>query len=89
MWGCNKGVDVPDVSHISVDIEVKPFYQDLFALNVNELPVQFPSIEEKYGRFMDAYSQKIIGIGDPKDPKYLDYLKSFLEYDAKDRKSVV
>ncbi len=82
VWGCNKGVDVPDVSHISVDIEVKPFYQDLFALNVNELPVQFPAIEEKYGRFMDAYSQKIIGIGDPKDPKYLDYLKSFLEYDA-------
>lgn len=79
---CSKGVDAPDVSHISVDVEVKPFYQDLFALNVDELSSQFPQLEDKYGNFIDAYSQKIIRIGNPKDPKYLEYLKSFLEYDA-------
>ena len=79
---CNKGADTPDVSHISVDVKVKPFYQDLFALNVDELSAQFPPLEEKYGSFIDAYSQKIIRIGDPKDPKYFEYLKSFLEYDA-------
>jgi len=79
---CDTGANPPDVSHISVDIKVKPFYQDLFALNVDDLSSQFPRIEEKYGRFIDAYSQKIIRIGDPNDPKYLEYLKSFLEYDA-------
>jgi len=79
---CGKGVDAPDVSHISVDVNIKPFYQDLFALDVAELPSQFPQLEDKYGSFIDAYSQKVIQIGDPKDPKYLEYLKSFLEYDA-------
>lgn len=79
---CNKGVDAPDVSHIKVDIKVQPFYKDLFELDVNQLPEQFPALRNKYGPFVEAYSQRIINIGSPDAERYYDYLKSFLEYDA-------
>ena len=60
---CGKGVDVPDVSHISADVKVKPFYQDLFALNVDELSSQFPQLEDKYGKLPNdivAYMNKTL-----------------------------
>jgi len=70
-------VDV-DVSNVKVDLKVYRLEQDLFKMDTNKLAEQVPALKQKYGRFLNLYSQKVIMIGSPSDAHYPVYLKSFL-----------
>jgi hypothetical protein len=75
--GCRKKVDV---SHVKVDIEVVPFYDDLFSIPPDSVAKNLPELKQKYGVFLDAYSAGVIHVGFSDEPEYADHLKSFLEY---------
>ena len=46
--GCHQGTNAPDVSGIPVTLTVKRFDQDLFALDSNRLPEEWPALGAKY-----------------------------------------
>lgn len=47
--------DVPDVSKISVKLDVRRFEQDLFRLDTNNLEVPLQQLEKKYGEFANIF----------------------------------
>ncbi|HSH51263.1 MAG TPA: hypothetical protein VK982_06035 [Bacteroidales bacterium] len=77
--GCSKKnkFDV-DIDDIDIKIEVKRLDKDLFALEPNEVKGQIPYLIEKYGKFLELYSQNVINIGSPYSKAYPDYLTGFI-----------
>ena len=84
LTGCDFSSKGPDVGHIDVDIDPQLFFIDLFEIDEDNMDDEVKALHEKYGSYLDAYSQQIIKIGSPKNPEYTNFIKSFL-----DRKSVV
>ncbi|MCG8581355.1 MAG: hypothetical protein MI866_15640 [Bacteroidales bacterium] len=71
----------PNVSHIDLSIEPQLFFIDLFEMNEEDLDNEIKNLHQKYGSYLDAYSQQIIKIGSPSNPDYKDFLSSFLNYE--------
>ncbi len=40
------------------------------------------SLKDKYGLYLEAYSQRMIQIGSVDDPEYSQHLLAFIEYEA-------
>jgi hypothetical protein len=57
------------------------FFIDLFEMDENNLPSELQKLSDKYGTYLDAYSQQIIKIGSPSNPQYPDFIKSFMDYE--------
>ncbi|MFQ5447122.1 MAG: hypothetical protein ACE5FF_09310 [Saprospiraceae bacterium] len=64
MAGCGKGKDIPDVSNIGVQVEIKRFEQDLFALDTNDIAPELAKLEADYGEFSDIFFSQILGSKD-------------------------
>ncbi len=71
----------PDVSHIDMEVVPQLFFVDLFEMNEADLPAEINTLSDKYGSYLDAYSQQIIKIGSPSHPEYPNHIKSFLDYE--------
>jgi len=67
-----------DVSGIDIEIEIRRFEPDLFAINFDSIPESIPRLYERHGDFFDLYNYRIISIGGARQVTYPDYLKSFL-----------
>lgn len=65
LWQCSPDKDRPDVSDIQVDITIRRFEQDLFALDTNaqEIPfaAQVEGLRQEYPEFFQIFSEKILG----------------------------
>ncbi len=79
---CNNGPDAPDVDHIEVDLESHLFYKELFEGGSSDIAGKVKTLNNKYGPYLEAYSQKVINIGSVDDPHYEVNLKTFIDYDA-------
>ncbi len=55
---------------------------DVFDSNSKEIGARVESLKEKYGLYLEAYSQRMIQIGSVEDPSYPQHLQSFIEYEA-------
>ena len=67
LWtgACNfdKGKNIPDVSHIEVEVKIKRFDKDLMSMDTNHIKRDMDVLIEKYPVFMpDIYLPKILPI---------------------------
>jgi hypothetical protein len=60
--GCHSGASAPDVSGIKVTLQIKRFDQDLFALDSNHLPQEWPSLVAKYPAFAPVFLRSVLGL---------------------------
>ncbi len=61
---CGKGKDIPDVSDIKVDVKVRRFDQDLFALDTNDVATSLAALEGKYPEFAPIFFGQVLGSTD-------------------------
>lgn len=78
--GCSIFDSSPDVSHIKVDFKLIPFYEDLFAIHPDSVEENLEPLKAKYKDYLTAYSEGVIGVGNPDDPEYAENLSRFLAY---------
>ncbi|WP_171596277.1 gliding motility lipoprotein GldB [Marinifilum caeruleilacunae] len=74
LFSCNSK-NTSSVSHISVDLTIKRFDKDLFLLKETQ---DFSQFKKEYADFLPLFSYKVIGLGNPDDPNYMEYLNQFL-----------
>ncbi len=72
----------PDVSHIEVNVNVIPFYQEFNNMDTVDILTSFYPLQKKYPTFTEAYNQQIIKIGSSEAPDFEQKLLSFVKYDA-------
>lgn len=75
---------VPDVSGIEVDVQIRRFEQDLFALDTNDLASGLAGLETKYPAFSRIYFDHIIASRNPDvaPEGHIAYMKGFLQHPA-------
>jgi hypothetical protein len=56
------GSDKPDVSDITVNLELQRFEQDFFALDTNDLDGGLAKLQSKYPVFLGDFIQKVLGL---------------------------
>jgi len=78
---CSKAKSRPDVSGIDVDFELIPFYEDLFAIHPDSFALEAESFKEKYGQYLDAYSEGVIAAGPTHGSDFIDNMRFFLAYE--------
>lgn len=59
---CKNGRQTPDVSGIKVNLQVQRFEKDFFAIDTNNIPASFPSLQQKYPVFFADFIQNILGV---------------------------
>jgi hypothetical protein len=74
---CKKGDRIP-LDSIDVEIKIKRFDRDLFGINPDSIHSEIARLEWEYNGFFKIFTNGIIGIGDPTDPRFSDYLLSFI-----------
>ncbi len=79
---CTESRKAPDVSNVSVEFKLIPFYKDLKAIPPDSVEQYLPALKKKYGKYLEAISVRVLHIGSPEDKNYPQQLKAFLEYDA-------
>lgn len=57
--------DTPDVSAVPVELTVKRFDQDFFAIDTNSLDKDLGALQQKYPDFLQIYLESIIGADRP------------------------
>lgn len=72
---CTPNAPKVDISNISLDIKILRFEKDLFELKQNQ---DFKLFKKKFEHILPIYSNKVIGLGNPEDSGYLQYLNKFL-----------
>ena len=73
---------IPDVSDISVDIEIRRFEQDLFSLDTSKMEEGLAGIQEKYPVFSDLFFNRILAASDPQvAPEGSEaYIRGFIQH---------
>jgi hypothetical protein len=61
---CGKGKDIPDVSGIPIEVEIRRFDQDLFALDTNNIAPGLAALEADYPQFASLFFGQILGSKD-------------------------
>ncbi len=75
---CGNKKNVPDVSHIKVDIKTERFEEDFFKLDTLQLSTSLDNINKKYPNFLPDYLYSILGLTPPQD-SILSQVKYFLK----------
>ncbi len=75
---CRKTMYRTDISGMDLELKIKRFERDLFALDFDSIPGSIPMLYERYGDFFDLFNYRIIRIGGTRQITYPDYLRSFL-----------
>ena len=72
----------PNVEDVQVNLNVVPVYQDIHNMDTMKIESEIQPVLSKYPEFMNAYSHRIVRLGDPEAPDYLDRLYGFVTYQA-------
>ncbi len=75
------GPKVPKVDHIKVEFNIIPFYQDLFSIKPDSVEFEKERLMSEYGKYLDAYSMRIIGSGPPHSDEFSSNIGRFLSYE--------
>ncbi|MBN2610583.1 MAG: hypothetical protein JXB00_03425 [Bacteroidales bacterium] len=75
---CRRSDQPADIEGIAVNLEIKRFEQDLFAVDPAKVNEHIPMLKEKYGNFFDIFNHRIIRIGSDENVYYAGYLKDFI-----------
>ena len=75
--GCKRNSLKVPVSGIDLEISVIRFEQELFEMNLDNVPESTKELNSKYQHFLSLFSY-VINIGDPDDPVFADFLMAFL-----------
>ena len=77
-------IDVPNVDHIDVAVEVERFDQALFNLDTNQLEMSLTALEEAYPEFSNVYFTYILSSKNPQvaPEGHLAHVKGFLQHPA-------
>lgn len=78
----NKGKDIPDVSNVPSDLELRRFDPALFSLDTNNLSEELPILEKDYGEFGEIFFGQILGSKDIKNAPegHAAYVKGFITH---------
>lgn len=76
--------NAPDVSDIELEVEIRRFEQDLFAIDTNRVEAQLAQLEEKYPEFGQIFFQHILGSKDERNAPegHVAYVTGFLKHPA-------
>ena len=77
IMSCGNKKNVPDVSHININITTKRFEQDFFNLDTLHLSSSLDNINKKYPTFLPDYLYNILGLVPPQD-SIVSQIKLFL-----------
>ncbi len=61
---CGKGKDIPDVSGIPMEVKMRRFEQDLFALDTNDVGAGLAKLDETYPEFAPIFFGQVLGSTD-------------------------
>ncbi|MBS4044138.1 MAG: hypothetical protein KGZ59_10010 [Chitinophagaceae bacterium] len=78
VFACGSKKNVPDVSHINVDLKIERFDEDFFKVDTNNMNVAFDRLNQKYHNFLPDYLFNILGLTPPQD-SILAQAKLFLK----------
>ena len=70
---CNTPSNTPDVSHISIDLNIERFEKDLFAVDTNHVKEGLITLQKKYPTFLPLYINHILGLGPIADSNELAF----------------
>ncbi len=59
---CGDKKHIPDVSNIKVDVTVKRFERDFFAIDTNQTEASLSKLQEQYGPFLNDYLYNILSL---------------------------
>lgn len=71
--------DLPDVSNMDVEVEIRRFEQDLFQLDTNQMEKGVAALQEKYPLFSEIYFQQILP-AQQAPQGFLPYIKGFINF---------
>ncbi len=74
--------DVPDVSDIEVEVDIRRFDQELFSLDTNQMATELAALEERYPFFSSIYFNRILGTRDPEvaPQGHEAFIRGFINY---------
>lgn len=73
-----QSAETVDVSGIDLEIDVRHFERDLFALDPDSLQSQYRMLRGVYGDFIDLFPERIIGIGPVETPVFAANMRRFV-----------
>jgi gliding motility-associated lipoprotein GldB len=77
LFSCGNNPLEIDVSDVKVDLVVKRFDQDIFAIKTDITPKDVDQLNKKYGLFFQDFTQSIINIGPYQNPETQYHLNAF------------
>src|SRR3954452_25214134 len=60
LFACNNKKPAPNVSNIKVDVQLKRFDKDLFALDTTSMETSLNKLQQQYGSFLNDYLYNIM-----------------------------
>lgn len=77
-------MDVPNVDHIDVSVDLRRFEQDLFALDTNDLETGLATLEARYPEFSEVYFTYVLGSKNQQvaPEGHVPYVRGFLAHPA-------
>ncbi len=60
LFACNNEKPIPDVSNIKIDVQLKRFDRDLFAVDTNNVEASLNRLQQQYGSFVNDYLYNIM-----------------------------
>ncbi|RMG86057.1 MAG: hypothetical protein D6714_04825 [Bacteroidetes bacterium] len=78
----DKGKQIPDVSTIPMDIEIRRFDVDFFSMDTLRLESELAALQAKYPVFSSIFFDQILGSTDPRiaPEGHLNYVRGFLTH---------
>ena len=81
---CGKGKDIPDVSAVAANVEIKRFERDLFSLDTAKFEAGLQQLEASYPEFSSLFFGQILGSKDSTiaPDGHVAYVKGFVSHPA-------
>lgn len=81
---CGKGKNIPDVSDIQVQADIKRFEQDLFAIDTNQVAPGLAALEAAYPEFSEVFFAQVLGSTDSTiaPEGHEKYVRGFISHPA-------
>ena len=79
---CRNDKDIPDVSNIPVEVNIRRFEQELFSIDTNQIAAGLAQLEAKYPAFSQVYFNQILFSKDERvaPEGHVAFVKGFLSF---------
>lgn len=82
--GNDNAIEVPNVDHIDVSVDIRRFEQELFAIDTNQVAEGLAQLEADYPEFSEVYFTYVLGSKNPQlaPQGHEAYVQGFLQHPA-------